>query len=317
MNVLLADKVPDWFHERLKELGCQVHLDPSLGGESLTQAIKDHNPKIMVVRSTKVQREQLDAGELALVIRAGAGVNTIDIAYARERACGVANCPGKNASAVAELAIGHLINMDRRIADGVNDLRQGRWAKKAYAKSAGLRGSTLGLMGMGNIGRETATIALAMGMKVVMWDPFVDAETAKKIGVEKIEDKLELAKSSDAVSIHVALVPPTVGLIDHEFCQAMKPGAYFINTSRAGIVVKEALAAAIKDKGVRAGLDVFWDEPGASDKDFADDIVKLDGVYGTHHIGASTAQAQDAVAKETLRVVETFLSSQQIINCVN
>ncbi len=318
MNVLIADKCPDWFVDKLRAAGCDVMWEPNLEADALTAAIQAHQPVAIVVRSTKVQKAQLDTAEaLKLIIRAGAGFNTIDYVYAKELGVKVANCPGMNASAVAELAIGHLINMDRQIADEVADLRAGTWAKKSYSKAAGLRGKTLGVLGMGNIGQLTARIAQAMFMDVVAWDPFLSAEKAAELGVTKTEDLLEVARVADAVSIHLALVPPTKDLVGAEFIGAMKPGAFLINTSRAGIIVKDALAAGIQEKGIRAGLDVFWDEPAASDKDFGDDIVELPGVYGTHHVGASTEQAQNAVSEEAWRVVEHFMASGEVLNCVN
>ncbi len=318
MNALIADKCPDWFAEKLQAAGCDVLWEPSLEADALTAAIVQHQPVVMVVRSTKVQRPQLDAAtRLKLVIRAGAGFNTIDYAYGRELGVKVANCPGMNASAVAELAIGHLVNMDRQIADEVADLRAGTWAKKTYAKAAGLRGKTLGILGMGNIGQLTARIAKAMFMDVVTWDPFLGFDKAEQLGVTKTEDILELARQADAVSIHLALVPPTKGLVDAAFIGAMKPGAFLVNTSRAGIVDKDALVAGIHEKGLRAGLDVFWDEPPANDEIFEDDVVQLPGVYGTHHVGASTAQAQNAVSEEAWRVLERFMASGEVLNHVN
>ncbi len=318
MNVLIADKSPDWFVEKLQAAGCNVMWEPTLEAEALTEAIVAHKPVALVVRSTKVQKPQLDAASgLKFIIRAGAGFNTIDYVYAKELGIAVCNCPGMNASAVAELAIGHLINMDRQIADEVADLRGGAWAKKTYAKAAGLRGKTLGVLGMGNIGQLTARIAQAMFMDIIAWDPFLSQEKADELGVTKTEDILEVARVADAVSIHLALVPPTKDLVGAEFIGAMKPGAFLINTSRAGIVVKDALVAGIQEKGIRAGLDVFWDEPAANDKDFGDDIVNLPGVYGTHHVGASTAQAQDAVSEEALRVVEQFMAEGTFRNHVN
>jgi D-3-phosphoglycerate dehydrogenase len=318
MNVLIADKCPDWFVEKLQAAGCSVMWEPSLEADALTQAIIAHEPVALVVRSTKVQKPQLDAAKaLKLIIRAGAGFNTIDYVYAKELGVAVCNCPGMNASAVAELAIGHLINMDRQIADEAADLRAGTWAKKTYAKAAGLRGKTLGVLGMGNIGQLTARIAQAMFMDIVAWDPFLTQDKADELGVTKTEDILEVARQADAVSIHLALVPPTKDLVGAEFIDAMKPGAFLINTSRAGIVVKDALVAGIEAKGLRAGLDVFWDEPAANDKDFGDDIVALPGVYGTHHVGASTAQAQNAVSEEAWRVVEQFMATGEFLNHVN
>ncbi|MFH1468799.1 MAG: NAD(P)-dependent oxidoreductase [Pseudomonadota bacterium] len=318
MNVLIADKVPGWFVEKLKAAGCNVLWEPTLEADALTAAITAHEPAVIVVRSTKVQKAQIEAGAaLKMVIRAGAGVNTIDVACATERGVKVCNCPGTNSAAVAELAIGHLINLDRRIADGVADLKAGVWNKKGYSKANGLKGRTLGILGMGNIGILTARIAQAMGMQIVTWDPFLSWEKAEELGVRKTDEILEVAREADAVSVHLALVPPTRGLVGAEFIGAMKPGAYLINTSRAEVLDKAAVVAGIQEKGLRLGTDVYWSEPAANDTVFADDVVALPGVYGTHHIGASTDQAQDAVSEMAWDIMDTFLTTAQIINAVN
>ncbi|MBN1334478.1 MAG: phosphoglycerate dehydrogenase [Deltaproteobacteria bacterium] len=316
MKVLIADKVPAWFSRSLEEAGCTVHTDPSLDGPTLTEAMRAHDPTVVVVRSTKVQAEQIDAGNaLKMIVRAGAGVNTIDVAKATTRGVKVTNCPGKNSSAVAELTIGFLVALDRRICDNVADLKAGKWAKKEYSKAEGLRGRTLGCLGLGNIGREVAHIAQAMGMNVIYWDPFVPADAAP--GCSKMETALEVAAAADAVTIHLALVPATRNLVNEAVIDALKPGAMLVNTSRAEIVDKAALVRAVQTKRIRVGLDVYWTEPAANDTVFADDVAALPGVYGTHHIGASTEQAQDAVAKEAVRIIRTFLDTGEASNCVN
>ena len=318
MRILFADKVPQWLPPKMEEAGCTTKLDPSLEGDALTAAIASFAPRVLVVRSTRVGADQLRASsELGLVLRAGAGVNTIDLDLARELGIKVANCPGMNAAAVAELTIGHLVNLDRRIADNVADLRAGRWAKKEYGKARGLKGRTLGLLGLGNIGSRVARIALAMEMEVLGWDPFVPAEKASEMGVEKVDDHLELASRSDAVSIHLAEVPSTRNLVDRAFVDAMRPGAFLVNTSRAGIVEKEALLEGITNKGIRAALDVFWEEPPAGGSTIEDELARHPAVYGTHHIGASTQQAQDAVGEETYRVLSHFLETGEALNWVN
>ncbi len=318
MRILFADKVPTWLPPRMEEAGCTTHTDPTLEADRLSASLESFAPRVLVVRSTRVQAEQLEASpELALVLRAGAGVNTIDLERARQLGIKVANCPGMNAAAVAELTIGHLVNLDRRIADNVADLRSGRWAKKEYSKAAGLKGRTLGLLGLGNIGSRVARITLAMEMKVLAWDPFVSREQASALGVEKVEDHLELAARSQAVSIHLAEVPATRKLVDAEFFQHLPEGAFLVNTSRAGIIDRAALEHAMSHRGVRVALDVFWNEPPAAGSRIEDTMAANPSVYGTHHIGASTQQAQDAVGQETFRVLSRFLETGQVENWVN
>ncbi len=317
MKVLVADKFEKSGLQGLAAAGCEVLSEPDLKDDALTERIRSSGAEILVVRSTKVTRPMLEAGKLALVIRAGAGYNTIDVEAASERGIYVANCPGKNSIAVAELAFGLILALDRRIADNASDLKQGAWNKKEYSKAAGLFGRTLGLIGMGGIGREMVPRAKAFGMPVIAWSRSLTAESARALGVERREDLLSVARESDVVSVHVALKPETRGLIGSEFLSAMRPGAFFINTSRAEVIDQAALENAIREKGLRAGLDVFEGEPAGASGPVEAAIFQLPGVVGTHHIGASTDQAQEAIAAETVRIVRVYRESGRAPNVVN
>src|SRR4030095_2453539 len=250
-------------------------------------------------------------------VRAGAGYNTIDVKTASARGIYVTNCPGKNSVAVAELAFGLILALDRRIPDNAIDLRQGRWNKKEYSKARGLFGRTLGLVGLGKIGQEMVQRAKAFGMPVVVWSRSLTPERAEKLGIEMKQSPLEVASASDVVSVHVALNNDTRNLIDEKFFAAIKQGSYFINTSRAEVMDQAALARAVKDRGLRAGLDVFAGEPTVGVGVVEDDIFKLEGVIGTHHIGASTDQAQQAIAEETVRIIRDYKDSGRAPNVVN
>ncbi len=317
MHVLLADKFPDSGTAALREIGCKITSDPQLKDDALVAALREHRPDVLVVRSTRVTQAMLETGSLALVVRAGAGTNTIDVASASRLGIYVANCPGKNSVAVAELAMGLLLALDRRIADNVIDLRQGKWNKKEYSKAAGLMGRTLGVIGLGNIGREVIHRAQAFGMNVVAWSRSLTPEDAAELGIEAVSSPLAVASQADAVTVHLAQTAETQGLINAAFFAAMKPGAFFINTSRGAIVDQSALANAIKEKSIRAGLDVYADEPGAGDSEFTDPISKLPGLYGTQHIGASTEQAQTAIADEALRIIRTYQETGEVLHCIN
>src|SRR5262249_38833723 len=153
----------------IQAAGCEVIVQPGLDGASLANAVASTQADVLVVRSTKVTEAVLEAGALSLIVRAGAGVNTIDVAAASGRGIYVSNCPGRNAIAVAELTFGLLLALDRRIPDNVADLRAGTWNKKEYSKARGLYGRTLGLLGFGNIGQEVARRAAAFGMPIVVW----------------------------------------------------------------------------------------------------------------------------------------------------
>jgi D-3-phosphoglycerate dehydrogenase / 2-oxoglutarate reductase len=318
MKVLIADKFEKVGVDGLKDLGCVVTSEPDVKADALPALIRQIDPHILIVRSKKVNADALRAGTaLTLVIRAGAGIDTIDVAAASELGVFVSNCPGKNSIAVAELVLGLLLACDRRIPDQVADLRQGKWNKGNYSKARGLYGRTLGIVGLGQIGREIAQRARAFGMQVIAWSRSLTNDEAERLGISYAQTPLEVARHSDAVTINVAANAETKNLVNAEFLAAMKPGAYLINTSRGSVVNEAALQQAVRDKGIRAGLDVFQNEPAGSSGEFSCPVVQNEGVYGTHHVGASTDQAQVAIAHEVIRVVQSFQSSGEVPNAVN
>jgi len=318
MRVLIADKMAQQVVPQLKALGCSVTIEPELSGDSLATAIENQDPQVLVVRSTKVLEKHLAvARSLSLVVRAGAGVNTIAVDQASERGIYVANCPGKNAAAVAELALGHMLNADRRIADNVASLRAGQWKKKTFAKGTrGLKGRTLGLIGMGNIGTEVACRAQAFDMNVVAWDISLTADRAAQLGITQMNGPVEVAQIADILSVHVALNEHTRGLISESVLSAMKPGSIFINTSRGPVVDEAALARAVTENNIKCGIDVFCDEP-SGEGPWSTPLAQLHGVYGTHHIGASTEEAAEAVGDEVSRIITAWKNTGSVPNCVN
>jgi D-3-phosphoglycerate dehydrogenase len=317
MKVLIADKLPEEPQAELRRMGCEAVYDPELKDEALAKAISSTGADVLVVRGTKVTGPMLEAGRLGLVVRAGAGYNTIDVQTASARGIYVANCPGKNSVAVAELAFGLILALDRRITDNALDLRQGRWNKKEYSKARGLFGRTLGLIGVGRIGQEMIPRARAFGMSVVAWSRSLTPEAAASLGIEMKQSPVEVAAAADIVSVHVALKDQTRNLIDQRFFDALKPGSFFINTSRAEVVDQAALERAVSGRGIRAGLDVFAGEPTGGTGAVEDKIFGLPGVIGTHHIGASTDQAQQAIADETVRIIREYKEAGRVPNVVN
>jgi D-3-phosphoglycerate dehydrogenase len=316
MKVLVADKFSKTGLDELRAHGAEVSYDPDLTENALVDAVAKERPEVLVVRSTRVTEPVLTAGPLALVVRAGAGVDTIDIEAASRRGIRVANCPGKNSVAVAELAFGLILALDRRIPEGVADLRRGVWNKKEYSKANGLFGRTLGIVGLGHIGQEMVVRAHAFGMPVVAWEPLPEYRIGRP-GVDIVSSPLELAAVADVVSVHLALTEQTRGLIGTEFFSRMRPGSLFINTSRAEVVDQNALALAVKDRGIRAGLDVCAGEPKAGTGEVTDDIFQLERVIGTHHIGASTEQAQEAIGDEAVRIIREYMDTGRAPNTVN
>lgn len=332
MIVLVADKFEASGLDGLRAAGCDVRYEPSLQDQALADALASTGADVLVVRSTSVTDAMLDAGRLSLVVRAGAGYDTIDVAGASRRGIYVSNCPGRNAVAVAELTLGLLLAIDRRIPDNVADLRAGIWNKKTYSDAQGLAGRPMGLLGVGHIGREVAVRAAAFGLPLVLWSRSLEGadgplpsdaldrlglqDAARMVSLTSAPTPADVARRVDILSVHLALAPATRGLVSREVLEALRPGAIFLNTSRAELVDEHALADAVT-RGIRAGLDVFAQEPTGGEGTFADPVVQAAGVYGTHHIGASTAQAQDAIAAETVRIIREFMTSGRVPKVVN
>lgn len=337
MKVLVADKFETSGLDGLKNLGLDVVYDADLKEESLVKAIGETGADVLVVRSTKVTEPMFDTGHLSLVVRAGAGYDNIDMTAASSRGIYVANCPGKNSVAVAELAFGLILALDRRIPDNVADLRAGKWNKKEYSKSRGLHGRTLGLLGFGNIGQEMARRAQAFGMHLAIWSEMgvevdrsglpIDMPLLVRLRpssgypvepfAEVCETPQDVAEKCDVLSVHVGLSDRTRKLVNADVLNRMKPGSFFVNTARGEIVDYDALAVAVKERNLRVALDVYDKEPSSPQGDFSDTIVHLPNVYGTHHIGASTDQAQEAIAAETVRIIRAFQETGRAPNVVN
>jgi D-3-phosphoglycerate dehydrogenase len=333
MKVLIADTFEKSGIDGLKAAGCEVISDPELKDDALREAIGRTGADVLVVRSTKVTAPMLDAGRLSLVVRAGAGYNTIDVAAASKRGIYVSNCPGKNAIAVAELAFALILALDRRVPDNVAELRAGHWNKKEYSRAQGLYGKTLGLLGVGSIGREMIRRAAGFGLDVVLWSrrfagerrPLSEREARelgleaalRQIAIELAPTPHDVAARADVLSVHLALGPETSGLIDAALLERLRPGAILINTARGEVLDEAAVAAAVRDRGLRVGLDVFAHEPPGATGAFSDPLVAQPGVYGTHHIGASTEQAQEAIAGETVRIITTYKETGRVPNVVN
>ncbi|MGE5430354.1 MAG: phosphoglycerate dehydrogenase [Syntrophomonadaceae bacterium] len=312
MKVLVADKFPEHYLQQMRDLGLDVIFAPKLGENDLPANIKGID--ILVVRSTNVNAEAIKQSDsLNLIVRAGAGVNNIDIAAANQKGVYVANCPGKNSVAVAELAIGLMIALDRRIPDNVIDFKAGKWNKAEYSKAEGLLGKNLALIGVGNIGKEVAHRALALGMNVYG----KDISRIEGVAIKDFSEMDQILPVADVISIHLPLTSETRHLFNKEMFSYVKPGAILINTSRAEIVDEEALVEAVKTKGIKVGLDVFKDEPEGKAGQVCSPLQELGNVYVTHHIGASTEQAQNAVAEETVKIIKDFIKSGVIAHWVN
>ncbi len=322
LSVLMVDKFDDEAIEALRELGHTVHADAEIGPETMNDAIAACGAEVLAVRSTKVPATVIEkSSTLKLIIRGGAGYDNIDCKSAGKAGIAVCNTPGMNAVAVAESTFGHLINIDRRINEQTSELKNGHWNKKEYSKARGLKGRRMLVIGMGSIGTEVVKRAQAFGMKVAAQSRSLREDTARALGIELIPYTRDALKDAlgrmDVVSVHVAATPDTKELCGPGFFAAMKPGAYFINTSRGEIVDEGELANAMKTKGIRAGLDVFQNQPSSKDTNWKPAIADIPGISLTHHIGASTEQAQIAVGEEVVRVVDTFVRTNNPLHVVN
>jgi D-3-phosphoglycerate dehydrogenase len=224
MRVLIADKFEQSGRDGLDAAGCDYSYQPDVKDDALVEAIRAYGPEVLVVRSTKVTEPMFDAGPLKLVVRAGAGYNTIDVAAASRRGVYVSNCPGKNSVAVAELAFALMLALDRRIPDNVAELRAGRWNKKEFSKARGLLGRTLGLVGTGQIGREMVERARAFGMRVVAWSrsltedrpgvlaSVLEAIKAADINVQEMENVIFEGAEAAVARINLDAAPPAAAL---------------------------------------------------------------------------------------------------------
>lgn len=315
-RVLVADKLEEGAFRDLAAQGYEIVERSDLTSETLPAAMP--GVKVLVVRSTIVTKEAIAAADrLALIVRAGSGTNNIDVAAASARGIYVSNCPGRNSVAVAELTLGLLLSIDRRLPDNVADLRRGKWDKGGYSKAKGLKGRRLGLVGFGAIAQEVARRAQAFELEVSAYARSLDEATAKRAGVHRAQGLAQLFEASDIVSLHVPLSKDTRGMIGAELLGKLKKGAILLNTARAEVVDAAALLEVAKSGRIWVGTDVFAAEPEGKAGDFGDELGKLPNVYGTHHIGASTDQAQHEIAKAAVGHVRAFLERGEIKDAVN
>lgn len=312
MKVLIADKIEEVCPRKLREFaGLEVVETGGLKPEQLLAQVKDCAG--LIVRSaSKVTREVIAAGAgLKVIGRAGAGVDNIDVKAATDKGIVVMNTPGGNSNAVAELTIGLMICLAREIPRGDAGMKAGKWEKKSFM-GVELAGKTLGLIGIGFVGSKVALKARGLDMKVLVHDPFVSADEARRLGVDMV-DLETLLKSSDFISLHLPRTAETVGLINQGAMARMKRGVYLVNCARGGIIAEADLAAAL-DSGQVAGaaVDVYEPEPPT---DWS--LAKHAKVVAVPHLGATTVEAQNAVAQMIAEQVGSYLTSGKVKFAVN
>ncbi len=297
MKVIITDGIAKAGVKMLQDAGIEVDERPGLTPAELIQAIPAYDA-IIVRGATKVTADVINAGKnLKVVGRAGVGLDNVDKKAADARGLKVVNTPAATSVTVAELALGLMFSCARSIPQATQSLREGKWEKKAF-KGTELFGKTLGLIGAGRIGSELGKRALAMGMNVLVSDPYI-----KECTVGRLCDFQELLKNADYISLHVPKSELTMHLIDKESIARMKKGVIIINCARGGVIDEEALYEALKSGQVgAAALDVFESEPM---KDFK--LFSLPNVIGTPHIGAQTREGQEragiGIAEEVQKIL--------------
>jgi len=297
MKVLICDATDPKALKLIEEAGIEVVNQPDITPEELLEVISEY--PCMVVRSrTKVTKEVLDAGtSLKSVVRAGVGLDNIDVAYAQDEGIKVLNTPSASTQSVAELTVAYLMALARNIPLMTASMKAGKWEKKSFLGSE-VSGKTLGLIGSGRIGSAVADRAIALGMTVVAFDPYVTE--LPNITLMELD---ELLSKADYISLHVPHTDETHNILDEAAFAKVKPGVRIINCSRGGTIDEDALYQAIQDgKIAGAALDVFADEPLADSK-----LFSLDQVIGSPHIGAGTKEAKARVGEVAAqKVIETL-----------
>lgn len=311
-KIFVADEVSDSGLQPLRDAGFVVEKQTGLKTEELRNKLSEFSG--LVVRSeTKVGADLMDsAAKLRVIGRAGVGVDNIDVPAATERGIVVMNAPDGNTITTAEHTMALLIALARRVPQANSSLKSGRWERKVFI-GVELQGKTLGVLGLGRIGRAVAARARAFGMKIVAFDPFIAPEQARdsEITLASLD---ELFANSDFITIHTPLTAETRGVIGREAFAKMKQGVRIINCARGGLVDEVALHDAIKSGTVAgAALDVFVDEPPPADHP----LLLLDEVVVTPHLGASTAEAQEGVAFTVAEQMRDYLLSGALRGAVN
>lgn len=313
-KVLLINKVNPLCGELLEAQGFEVDT----GGKPDEAELVELAPKyccIVLRGASKITEAVIEAGvkgELRLVVRVGAGVNNIDLTVATRRGLIVCNTPGTNARGVVELTIAAFLAMARNLVEGNNSLKAGRWEKSALIGTE-LRGKTLGVIGLGNIGRGVAAMGKAIEMRVTGYDPVITGDAASELGVE-LADLDTVYGQSDYISLHASLTEDSKNMIDAEAISKMKDGVAIANCARAQLVDDEALLAALDSGKVRAYYtDVFQKEPPDAD----DPLIKHPKVLVTPHLGGSTAEAGAEGARQAAAEIAAFFKDGKVINSVN
>ncbi|MCX7908049.1 MAG: D-2-hydroxyacid dehydrogenase [Ignavibacteria bacterium] len=304
MRIIITDGIDKKGEEILRNAGHDLTIQ-KLSPNELIEKIGEYDA-IIVRSATKVTKEVIDAGKnLKVIARGGVGLDNIDVAYAKSKGIEILNTPGASSISVAELAIAHMFAVARFLNLSNIEMRQGKWPKKEYSEGFELTGKTLGIIGLGNIGKEVAKRAIGLQMKVIAYDPFV---TSTDLDVELVS-KDELLTRSDIISLHLPKVKGEPPAIAKQEFEKMKKGVVIINCARGGVVSEKDLLEALNNGTVRAaGIDVFENEPPTEEQK---ELINHPRVSVTPHIGASTVEAQERVGLEIAQKVVDALAKYQ------
>ncbi len=316
MKILVACEMPPDTIAQLRSLASAVTYEPDASGSALRDLVEDVS--ILVVNSVRVSPETISrARKLQMIVRAGPGPGEIAIEEASTQGIFVCDCPDQHATAVAELAFGLMLALDRRIVDNTIALREGRWIRSEMTSSQGLAGRTLGILGYGPVGRLVAARARAFGLRVLAWSPTLTPGGHAEPDVEFCNWPRELARNSDFVTVHAVSGTEQETLVDEEFLQSMRPGACLVHVGHPGVADEAALAEAIRSQQIRVAVDLFAGAPAGDQTRVRCKICEIEGVIATQHIGPLTQQAHRAIADEVVRVVRAFAVTGEAVNCLN
>ncbi|KAJ3450169.1 formate dehydrogenase 1 [Anaeramoeba flamelloides] len=309
-KIFIANPIAEFAIQELKELG-EVNYQPSVNVDDLPNQIGDSN--ILIVRSIHVTSETITkAKDLQLIIRAGAGCDSIDIKKATEKGIFVCNCPGTNSNAVAELVIGFMICADREIPQTTEKLKEGIWCKNKFKNAIGLYGRNIGIVSLGFIGKCVAKAAKGLGMNVYAYDTRKSQEVMNQWGITKIETLSELVQISDVVTVHIVSNEQTKHMFNEEIFKQFKDGAIFINTARGEIVDQSCLPKIVKEKGLKIALDVYENEPSWHSEEFPYTELSAHSVCLSPHIGAITDQSEEATGRMTVEIAKSWISEKKL-----
>lgn len=303
----------DWERQEFSHLA-EVRNPHVLSEEEFVREIRDVHLLIADVDIKVTQTVLVAANRLRAVVCASTGVDFLDLPAATRRGIVVTNLPDYCVEAVAEHALALLFCLCRQIVSGVNAAREGNWERRRDFQGIELEGKTLGIVGLGRIGRRVAERAQSLGMRIIFYDPFVSAESVRGRGYERKETLLDLAKDSDGISIHASLIAGTSRMFGEEEFKHMKPSAYFVNVARGGIVDEGALYRALNERWIAgAALDVLTDEPPARDCR----LLKLDNIIVTPHLAYNTREAKEKARRQLKEIITSIINGHYPINVIN